>query len=125
MRARRRELTEVECNDQSQAGRIDTRPTPWFWAVNGAAGVLGSGSAVLFSIHTSLDETLKVAAVCYGLLALVALMLGSLVPKLEVSSGRSPELFGNAERIRRERAAASGPPRPHHGTEPATSGPPG
>jgi len=91
------------------ARRIDARPTPWFWAVNGAAGVLGSGSAVLFSIHTSLDETLKVAALCYGLLALVALMLGSLVPELEVSPGRSPGPFGNAERIRRERAATTSP----------------
>jgi hypothetical protein len=32
---------------------IDARPTPWFWAVNGAASVLAAGVAVIVSIHSS------------------------------------------------------------------------
>lgn len=59
-------------------GRLDERPTPWFWAVNGAAGVLASGAAVLLSIQTSLDHTLWFGALCYGLLALVAPSLARL-----------------------------------------------
>jgi hypothetical protein len=49
--------------------RIDSRITPWLWAVNGAAGVLASGAAVLVSIQTSLNHTLWVGAVAYALLA--------------------------------------------------------
>ena len=56
-------------------GRIDTRITPWLWAVNGAAGVLASGVAVLVSIETSLNHSLWVGAVVYALLAVVALQL--------------------------------------------------
>jgi hypothetical protein len=32
----------------------DSRPTPWFWTVNGAAGVLASGIAVLISIQATI-----------------------------------------------------------------------
>jgi hypothetical protein len=49
--------------------RIDSRMTPWLWAVNGAAGVLASGAAVLVSIQTSLNHSLWVGAVAYALLA--------------------------------------------------------
>ncbi len=40
--------------------RIDPRITPWLWAVNGAAGVLATGSAVLVGIETSLNHALWV-----------------------------------------------------------------
>jgi hypothetical protein len=53
----------------------DPRPMPWFWGVNGAAGVLGSGLAVACSIAFSIDATIAVGAVCYIALALVALPL--------------------------------------------------
>jgi hypothetical protein len=49
--------------------RIDSRITPWLWAVNGAAGVLASGVVVLVSIETSLNHSLWVGAVAYALLA--------------------------------------------------------
>ena len=52
--------------------RIDSRITPWVWAVNGAAGVLATGAVVLVSINTSLDDSLRVGAVAYALLAVVA-----------------------------------------------------
>jgi len=57
------------------SGRIDTRITPWLWAVNGAAGVLASGAAVLVAIETSLNHSLWVGAVAYAALAFVALTL--------------------------------------------------
>lgn len=59
-------------------GKIDLRPTPWLWAINGAAGVLGSGAAVLFSMQTSLDATLVAAAVFYALVSVAAFSLGKL-----------------------------------------------
>jgi hypothetical protein len=55
--------------------RIDSRTTPWLWAVNGAAGVLASGTAVLVSIETSLNVSIWVGAVGYGLLAGIGLQL--------------------------------------------------
>jgi hypothetical protein len=51
--------------------RIDSRITPWLWAVNGASGVLASGAVVLVSINTSLNHSLWVGAVAYALLAVV------------------------------------------------------
>jgi hypothetical protein len=52
---------------------IDSRPTPWFWAVNGAAGVLAAGIAVLVSIHATISTTLWCGAVCYLLLGPIAI----------------------------------------------------
>jgi hypothetical protein len=51
--------------------RIDSRITPWLWAVNGAAGVLASGAVVFVSVGTSLNHSLWVGAVAYALLAIV------------------------------------------------------
>jgi hypothetical protein len=57
---------------------IDSRPTPWFWAVNGAAGVLAAGVAVLVSIHATISMTLWCGAACYLLLAPIAVNLARL-----------------------------------------------
>jgi spermidine synthase len=54
---------------------IDQRPTPWFWAVNGAAGVLAASVAVGTSIAFSINSTLWMGAGCYLLLAPVGLIL--------------------------------------------------
>jgi hypothetical protein len=54
---------------------IDSRPTPWFWAVNGAAGVLAAGLAVGVSIAFSINASLWIGAVCYLLLAPVGVVL--------------------------------------------------
>ena len=54
---------------------IDARPTPWFWGINGAAGVLAASVAVLTSIEFGIDTTLRVGAVCYLLLPGPALLL--------------------------------------------------
>ncbi|KAB0265946.1 class I SAM-dependent methyltransferase [Microvirga brassicacearum] len=54
---------------------IDKRPTPWFWGINGAAGVLAASIAVLTSIEFGIDTTLRVGAFCYLLLPGPALLL--------------------------------------------------
>ena len=54
---------------------LDPRPTPWFWGINGAAGVLAASIGVFTSIALGIDVTLKIAAVCYLLLYPTALML--------------------------------------------------
>ena len=54
---------------------IDERPTPWFWGVNGAAGVLAASVAVLTSIEFGIDTTLRIGALCYLLLPGPALLL--------------------------------------------------
>jgi hypothetical protein len=46
----------------------DRRPTPWFWGINGAAGVLASVLAVASNIALGISATLAIGAVCYLLL---------------------------------------------------------
>jgi hypothetical protein len=75
--------------------RIDSRITPWLWAVNGATGVLASGTAVLVNIQTSLNHSLWVGAVGYALLAGVGPQLLKLeqAPQTQyrpVTGGRTP-----------------------------------
>jgi hypothetical protein len=57
---------------------IDTRPTPWFWAVNGSAGVLAAGVAVATSIVFSINISLWVGASCYLLLAPIGFALAGM-----------------------------------------------
>jgi hypothetical protein len=57
------------------ARAIDPSPIPWFWAVNGAAGVLAAGLAVFVSIEFSIPVTIWCGAVCYMILAVAALGL--------------------------------------------------
>jgi hypothetical protein len=54
---------------------ISTGPTPWFWGINGAAGVLAASVAVITSIALSIDTTLRVGAVCYLLIVAPAMLL--------------------------------------------------
>jgi spermidine synthase len=54
---------------------ISTGPTPWFWGINGAAGVLAASLAVVTSIAFSIDTTLRIGAVCYLLIAAPAVAL--------------------------------------------------
>jgi hypothetical protein len=54
---------------------IDTRPTPWFWAVNGSAGVLAAGAAVGVSITFSISASLWVGAACYLILGPIGVSL--------------------------------------------------
>jgi MFS family permease len=54
---------------------IDPKPTPWFWGINGAAGVLASIVAVTLSLALGISATLVLGAVCYFLLVPVSLAL--------------------------------------------------
>jgi len=54
---------------------LDRRPTPWFWAINGAAGVLAASIAVAVNIAFSIRTSIWLSAVCYLLVGAVALAL--------------------------------------------------
>jgi len=54
---------------------IDPKPTPWFWGINGAAGVLASIVAVVLSLALGISATLVVGALCYFSLIPAALTL--------------------------------------------------
>ena len=60
---------------------VDRKPTPWFWGINGAAGVLASVIAVSTSIGAGISATLTIGAFCYYLLAPTALILMGSRPK--------------------------------------------
>jgi hypothetical protein len=54
---------------------IDTQPTPWFWGINGATGVLASVLGVMFSMALGIDVTMLLSALCYLLLIPIAISL--------------------------------------------------
>ena len=60
---------------------IDGRPTPWFWGINGGAGVLASALAVAVSISFGIHVTLTLGALCYLALAPAGLALRSAAVK--------------------------------------------
>jgi spermidine synthase len=55
---------------------VDRGPTPWFWGINGASGVLASAVAVGCSIAVGIGTTLTLGAACYFLLIPAALIIG-------------------------------------------------
>jgi hypothetical protein len=56
----------------------DKRPTPWFWGINGAAGVLASVLAVAVSIAFGIGVTFVLGGLCYfGLLPAAAVLRSS------------------------------------------------
>jgi hypothetical protein len=56
---------------------VDRRPTPWFWGINGGAGVLSSALAVALSIAFGIHVTLTLGALCYLALIPAGLALRS------------------------------------------------
>ena len=74
----------------------DARPTPWFWGVNGAAGVLASGVAVACSIVFSIDTTIRIGSICYLILVPAALLLIRTSERGVGVEGRTPN-SGRAE----------------------------
>ena len=69
---------------------IDRRPTPWFWAINGASGVLAASVAVATSIAFSINTSLWIGAACYFLLAPVSVMLHRVAQGAQ-TLGRAPK----------------------------------
>jgi len=58
--------------------RIDRGPTPWFWGINGAMGVLASVVAVMIGMAFGINVTMVLAGACYLLLIPAARALQSL-----------------------------------------------
>ena len=56
---------------------IDRKPTPWFWGINGAAGILASVVAVVCSIGYGISTTLILGALSYLLLVPVTIIFMS------------------------------------------------
>jgi hypothetical protein len=60
---------------------IDTGPTPWFWGINGATGVLASVLSVIISMSFGINVTMLAAAACYLLVIPTALALLAMRPQ--------------------------------------------
>jgi hypothetical protein len=71
---------------------LDVHPTPWFWAINGAAGVLAASLAVVMSISLSINTTLWTGAGCYIVLCMVGSALISLQRTFAKPTGNSVSL---------------------------------
>jgi uncharacterized membrane protein YhaH (DUF805 family) len=61
--------------------RIDREPTPWFWGINGATGVLASVIAVMTGMAFGINVTMMLAGLCYLLLIPSARALLALEPR--------------------------------------------
>jgi hypothetical protein len=55
--------------------RVDRTPTPWFWGINGACGVLASALAVAISIAVGISVTIVIGAICYLMLIPAVLII--------------------------------------------------
>ena len=51
------------------------KPAPWFWGINGAAGVLGSILAVAVAVTFGISASWDCGAICYAALIPAAAML--------------------------------------------------
>jgi len=65
---------------------IDEKPTPWFWGVNGATGVLASVLGVMISMSWGINVTLLISAGCYLLLIPTGFALFELQPRTATAS---------------------------------------
>jgi hypothetical protein len=71
---------------------IDREPTPWFWGINGATGVLASVFGVMFSMAFGINTTMLIAAACYLLLIPTGITLIAMAGEGLASSIRPAEL---------------------------------
>ena len=65
-------------------------PTPWFWGINGATGVLASVLAVMIGISFGINVTMVLAGACYLLLIPAAGALLMLNPVTECPASAGP-----------------------------------
>jgi spermidine synthase len=70
---------------------IDERPMPWFWAINGAAGVLAASAAILVSMEWSINASLWLGALCYLLVGPVGLSLDRTAGKTQALGAFDPD----------------------------------
>jgi hypothetical protein len=78
---------------------VDEEPTPWFWGINGATGVLASVLAVMLSMSMGIQVTMLVSSMCYLALVPVSLGLISLRPVSITRLGRRREVFLSSSRL--------------------------
>ncbi len=72
---------------------VDTQPTPWFWGINGATGVLACVLGVIFSMSFGIHVTMMISATCYLMVILAGLALLALPPGIaEETTGDLLEL---------------------------------
>lgn len=45
--------------------KVDAEPTPWFWGINGATGVLASVLAIVIGMAYGINMTMLLAGCCY------------------------------------------------------------
>src|SRR5262249_49169330 len=57
---------------------LDKEPTPWFWGINGASGILASVLAVMLSMGMGIRFTMLLSGVCYAMLIPTGFRLMSL-----------------------------------------------
>jgi hypothetical protein len=69
---------------------VDSQPTPWFWGVNGATGVLASVLAVVISISFGINVTMLISAACYLLLIPASFALLAQRPQIAQLVGAGP-----------------------------------
>ena len=60
---------------------IDAQPTPWFWGINGATGVLASVLGVILSISFGINVTMLISAACYLLVIPASIVLLAMRPQ--------------------------------------------
>jgi hypothetical protein len=61
--------------------KIDAKPTPWFWGINGATGVLASVLSVMVSMAFGINVTMFLSGVCYlALIPTACALLGRSMP---------------------------------------------
>ena len=85
---------------------IDADPTPWFWGINGATGVLASVLAVIVSLSFGIRVTLSLAGLCYLGLIPAALWLVAQAQEKAAAAAAAPS--SNVTRARPLSARRSG-----------------
>ncbi|MDD5678985.1 MAG: hypothetical protein PHW60_13510 [Kiritimatiellae bacterium] len=68
----------------SLVAKVDAEPTPWFWGINGATGVLASVAAVMVSMAFGINVTMSMAGLCYlALIPTARLLLAQSAPPIQ------------------------------------------
>jgi len=78
---------------------VDKEPTPWFWGINGATGVLASVIGVMFSMAFGINVTILISAACYFVLVPTSFVLFGLGQQATVSLALTgtESIVGHAE----------------------------
>jgi hypothetical protein len=78
---------------------VDKEPTPWFWGINGAMGVLASVLGVILSMAFGIDVTMLISAACYLLLIPTGFALMRLPQRMEQTESARVRTQSNAQPV--------------------------